>query len=183
MRLTMAPKVSPACTRRRRVRLVVVEHEAKAFDSYLSPDECDETVLVRQSDGELPFDFIQRVIGRIGIMERSACHIGKAIVLLAPRLDDQSMAARRLLARALLTPTHVAVTGPAELLLAVGGDAEAALRHGLMALVETLVGEPGSGSVPIRVRFGAAAAPSVAPIFDSGVWPRSQVELAAATPG
>ncbi len=37
-----------------RVRLVVVEDGACGFDSYVSPDECEETIVVVQCGGELP---------------------------------------------------------------------------------------------------------------------------------
>ena len=165
-----APPTQPSA----QVRLVVVEDGALSLDSHVSPDDGEETVVVVQSHGELPLKLAERVVRRIAAIERSARRIGQTIVLLAARLDEQSMAARYLLARALLA--HVGAAGPADLMLAVSGDAELALRHGLLALVETLVTEPGSRTVSIRIRFGTGRVRSVAPICESGVWPRARSE-------
>jgi hypothetical protein len=127
------------------------------FNSYLSLDECDETVVARQGDGELPAEFSRRVIGRIAAIERSARCIGHAVIAVGPGVDDQWMAARHLVVRALLTHAHVSGVGAGELVLAVDSDAKVLLRHGLMALVETLIGEAESSRMAIRVRFGIGA--------------------------
>lgn len=156
MRALLATRaMRPAPGASRRVRLVAVEDGASAFNSYLSLDECDETVVARQGAGELPAEFSRRIISRIAAIERSAQCIGQAVIAVGPGTDDEWMAARQLVARALLMHAHV--SGAGELVLAVDSNAEVHVRHGLMALVEVLVGEPESSRTPIRVRFGVSA--------------------------
>jgi hypothetical protein len=135
------------------VSLVAVEDGASAFNSHLSLDECDECVVVRQMVGEPPAEFCDRISRRIAAFERSARRIGHAVIAVGPHSDDQWMAARYLVAHALLVHAHGSGAG-SDLVIAVDGDAEVQLRHRLMALVEVLVGEPESSRTPIRVRFG-----------------------------
>lgn len=173
----MLPRsIPPQRSSIRRVRLIVVEDGARAIDSYLSPEECEETVVVHQSDGELPVELARRIVGRIGTLERSGRGIGRAVVLMASRNDDQSMAARHLLARALIIHAHVAPAGAGELIFAVGDGADVDLRYELMALVEALIGEPGGSPMPIRLRFGTPGESSGPAIRKSGSLPRSRPE-------
>ncbi len=123
----------------------------------MSPNASSDTMVTRQSSEETPAEFAARVIRRIASIERSGQGVATAVILLAPRLDPQVMAARELLARALFAHAEVAPTGSSELVLAVGGHATPALRHQLLALVETLVGEPEARSTRIRIRFDASA--------------------------
>lgn len=137
----------------RRLRLVVVEDGAEGLGPYLSPDASADTMVLHQSTEEPAAELAVRVIQRIASIERSGQGVAKAVVLLGPRLDQQAMAARQLLARALLVHAQVAAMGSGELVLVVGSQADPALRHHLMALVEALVGEPEAGSMAIRIRF------------------------------
>jgi hypothetical protein len=158
------------------VRLIVVEDGAEAVSPYLSPEECEETVVVHQSDGELPVGLARRTVSRIGTLERSGRAIGRAVVLIASRNDDQSMAARHLLARALLIHAHEAPAGSGELILAAGGGADVDLRNELMALVGTLMGDPGHSAVPIRLRFGTPSDPSGPAVRKGGFLSRSRLK-------
>lgn len=152
----------------RRVCLVAVEDGASAFNSYLPLDDCDETVVARQDEGELPAEFSRRIISRIAVIERSARCIEQAVIAVGPSVDDQWMAARHLVARALLTHAHVSGAGASELVFAVHGDADVHLRHELMALVEILVGEPESSRTAIRVRFGPGNAGAALAVVIAG---------------
>jgi hypothetical protein len=173
----MPPRITlPQRSYTRRVRLIVVEGGARAIDSHLLPEECEETVVVYQSKGELPVELALRSVRRIGMLERSGRGIGRAVVLMAARHDDQSMAARHLLARALLIHVHIALAGAGELIFAVGGGADVDLRYELVGLVEALIGEPGCSSVPIRLRFAAPSESSGPAIHRRGSLSRSRRE-------
>lgn len=172
----MLPRTAPPRRSEvRRVRLVVVEDGAPAVDSHLSPVPCDETVVVHQLDGELPVDLARRVVRRIGALERSGRGVARAAILMACRSDSQVMAARHLLARALVAHAHAALAGATEFILAVDGGGDADLRQELMALAEVLVG--GSGShVAIRVCFGPPDECSETPVPKSGFFTRPSPE-------
>jgi hypothetical protein len=138
----------------RRVRLIALEHGASEVDCRVCPDQREETVVIHQCDGELPGVFSGRIISRIGVFERSARSIDQAVIAVGDRFDDQAMAARHVLARALLTHVRSSLAGAAELVLAVDGDAGPALRHQLWTLAEALVADASGSRVPIRLRFG-----------------------------
>lgn len=78
------------------------------------------------------------------------------------------MAARQLLARALLVHAQVAAIGSSELVLIVGTQGGPPLRHQLMALVEVLVGEPEAGSMAIRIRLDSAIPLEAAKVHSFG---------------
>ena len=130
-------------------RLIVVEDGAWGLDSSLSVDASDETVVVAQGAGEDPVELPFRVMGRIALIERAGRSIERAVVVMAPKLEPQSQAARALIARTL--HAHMRARGPGELVLAAHG-VQAELRLELLTLVETLLSEHES-SVIIRLRF------------------------------
>lgn len=147
-------RLGPAAqVRGRRLRLVVVEDNAEGLGPYLSANASEDTMVIRQSSEESPAELAVRAIRRIASIERSGQGVAKAVVLLAPRVDQQAMAARQLIARALLVHARIVPGGSSELVLAVGSRTDPALRHRLMALVEALVGEPEACSMAIRIRF------------------------------
>ena len=86
----------------RRVRLVVAEEGAEGLAPYVSPNASSDAMVTRQSSEETPAEFAVRVIRKITSIETSGHGVAAAVILLAPRLDPQAMAARELLARALL---------------------------------------------------------------------------------
>lgn len=135
------------------MRVVVVEDGAEGLGPYLSPNASEDTMVLHQSSEESPAELAVRTIRRIASIERSGQGVARAVILLGPRLDQQAMAARQLLARALLVHAQVVALGSSELVLTVGSQADPALRHQLMALVEALVGEPEACSMAIRLRF------------------------------
>ncbi len=161
----VSPGSRPAA---RVVRLVIVEADAEESGALAWPDGDggDHTVVVRQAQGESAVGLAGRAIARLAAIERSGGAVHGALLLLSHRGDDQSMAVRQLIARAVLV--HVSVLGieSAQMVLAVGGSAAAALRPALLSLVDGLVSTPGSCAVPIRVHFGP-------PARTSGVRPRS----------
>jgi hypothetical protein len=148
--------MAPAEADARALRLVVIEEGVRAIASRVLPDGGDETVVVRQDDGEASARWAQRVIGRIAAFERSGRRIAQCLVLLAARLDRQSMASRELVLRALLQRS--AATGPSSIVLVADADgAGAEQRHELLTLIETLTSEAKGGSTSILVRFASAA--------------------------
>jgi hypothetical protein len=155
------------------MRLVVVENGVRDIDRHVLPDDCDETVVIRQFDGELPVDLVRRSIRRIAAIEQSRRRITRAVVLVAPNADKQSMAARSLLARAILTHAHPSFAGATEFTFFVDADVEPDLRHELLGLVEAIIGLQASRAAPIRLRFGEPSEDSTLTVRKSGFWPRS----------
>jgi hypothetical protein len=133
----------------RAVRLVSVEARSCAFDA-VSPDGGDETVVVAQSAGEAALTLALRTVEHIVAIERSGHAIAPAIIVLSPSLDSQVLAARGLIARAMLN--HMAERRSGELLLVARGI-EAAARDALLSLVETLLDEYSNRGVTIRLQF------------------------------
>jgi hypothetical protein len=155
------------------VRLVIVEAGARLTDLALDGAGDADTVVVQQAALERAAELAARVISRLAVIERAGSAVQRAVILVAPGPDAQSIEARHLLARALLTHAHVSKVESAELVLSAGRDADGPLRDQILALVELLVGAPESSSVPIRIQFGSPAEPARQPRRESGVFARS----------
>jgi hypothetical protein len=145
------------------VRLVAVEDGAHGFESRVAPDGGDETVVVTQWSGEPPESLIGRVAARIVALERSGKKVDRAILLIGQKRNPHTIAARRLVARALLSHLHSS-SGTELVLDAVGAPAN--VRHELLSEVESLIEESERPSVPIRLQFRHERAPS----GDSGIY-------------
>ena len=146
------------------VRLVVVESGADVRDFDTLDPGADGVHIIKQGSDEAPVELAARAIERLAGIERSERRLEQAFLLVSKQFDEQSAAARELLARALLT--HAAVAGAAELVLALRADADSNLRSSVLSLVEMLMGEQGAAAMPIKIRFGgqSLAAPSAPPI-------------------
>lgn len=156
----------------RRVRLLIVEEGAQCQGTYLSPGECDEVIVLRQSEGESSMDLFVRATLRVADLERTGKQLAVALIAMSPLLDPQRTAVRRMLGLTILH--HVQAVGKdSELVLAVDGAAEPELRRDLIAMVESLVAHPGSRHAPIRLRFTAPAELSEDPPLESGIHPCS----------
>jgi hypothetical protein len=132
------------------VRLITVEEGAHGFESRVAPDGGEETVVVTQWTGEPPSSLIIRVAARIVAIERSGKKVDRAVLLVGQQRDQRTIAARREVARALLS--HLDASSGAELVLdAVGVPAD--FRHELLSEVEALLEELEQPSVPIRLQF------------------------------
>jgi len=140
----------------RRTRLVLLEGGLTGFDAHAPPDESEQTVVIAQGSAEGPRAVAERAVRRIEALQHSGQRIGLAVLVLAPYFDAATTAARLSFGRALIT--HSAVSSGSELLLS-GADGEvcASYQRSLLALVDALMNEPGSASLPIRVQFGGAA--------------------------
>jgi hypothetical protein len=143
-------------------RMIVVEHGALALDAFTRADGSEETTLVAEGVGDPPLDLPFRVVGRLALIERGRVPVSRALLFVAPRLDTESVAARELTARTLLS--HMGAAGGGELVL-VGDGADVDLRHSLLALVETLVLDHEKIPVVMRLQFRTA------PARPSGVYP------------
>lgn len=154
------------------VRLVLVEEGADPIDVHTVTGDGDETLVLGQGRGECATDFTYRVIQKLSALEQVGRRVGVAVLRVAPRVDPQTMAARNLLARALLT--HSAVAGPTELVFGAGARIGKGLRLRLLALVEELIQESVTGSTTLRIQFdepGRSEPPhsgvmAVAPVAD-----------------
>jgi hypothetical protein len=107
-------------------------------------------VVIGQADTEAPGELALRGIHRIASIESGGERIRRALVLIAPRIDEQSMAARDLLARAVLTHGS---RGPLELVFEACSEWEIPLRAWLLALAGKLMADPRALLTPIVLRF------------------------------
>ena len=133
-----------------RAQIVVIEEGALTGALPSRPAEFDETVVVAQTFGETALQLAQRAIHRIAMLHRTGAHVVQVSIFLAPNADQQTMAARRLLGSAVLASANSARR---QCELVFGVRDEQGLRQQLWELVELLVTEPGSATVPIRLRF------------------------------
>jgi hypothetical protein len=134
--------------------MIVVEHGALALDSLVRSDGSEETTLVAESAGDKALDLPFRVVERLAFLERSELPVCRTLLLVAPRLDAESVSARELVARTLLS--HMASAGGGELVLVADG-AEVDLRQSLLALVEKLAMD--HEKIPVIMRLQLRAAP------------------------
>lgn len=150
------------------VRLVVVESGADVRDFDTLDPGADGVHIIKQGSDEAPVELAARAIERLASIERSDRRLEQSVLLVSKYFDEQSAAARELLARALLT--HASVAGAAELMLALRADADPSLRSSVLTLVETLMGEQGAAAMPIKIRFGGQglSVPGVASVRSPG---------------
>lgn len=152
------------------MRLVIVEQGADCPGPYISPGDCDETVVLRQHDGESPIGLFLRTSARISSLESAGNQVGWAVIAMAPVLEPRVVAARRMLASVILSHVHAAGE-ESELILAVDQNAALELRRDVMGLVEVLVAHPGSRYTSIRLRFAAPEEGVEPPARKSGIHP------------
>lgn len=150
------------------VRLVVVENGADVRDFDTLDPGADGVHIIKQGSEEAPIELASRAIERLANIERTGIRLEQTLLLVSGQFDEQSAAARELLARALLT--HASVAGAAELVLALRADADPNLRSSVLSLVEMLMGEQGAAAMPIKIRFGGQGlvAPSVTQVRSRG---------------
>jgi len=135
----------------RRARLIVVEDGTTGFETHVSPDGAEQTVVVAQGGGERPAEFAHRTVRRILVLEQSHRSIERTILLLAPRFDQEATAARLLLARALMTHSAATNDGASDLVLSAPMSRGPEFGRGILSLIDVLIGEPGSCSLPVSV--------------------------------
>ena len=129
---------------------VVVEDGAHELGSRVAPDGGDETVVVAQWRGETPASLIARVAARVVALERSGKKVRQAVLLVGAHQNDQALAGRLQIARALLSRL-LSSNGNELVLDAIG--APAAVRHELLSEVEALLDEFERPNVAIRLQF------------------------------
>jgi hypothetical protein len=149
-RLSVRSLVRPAHADPRRSTLVVVEAGA-AVTGLLIESACGrEGLTVRQAADEPPADLLVRIFARAALLERSGKPLARVLFAVAACGDAQATAARRTIARALLT--RLSASGSGELLF-WAALAEPESRHELLALIEGLLIAPGTSGASVRVRF------------------------------
>ncbi len=134
-----------------RAQIVVLEEGALTGALQTRPADLDQTAVVAQNRGETALQLSERAIHRLAMVQRSGAELVQVLIFLAPVLDEQTMAARRLLGSAVLAHANSA-RRPCELVF-VGRREDRDLSRQLWTLVELLVTEPGSVNVSIRLRF------------------------------
>jgi hypothetical protein len=113
----------------------------------------EQTLALAQRDGEAAAEFAGRVIRRIRALERSGQSVEQTLLLLGPRFEADSTAARLLIARALVTHSATAPTMAAELVLSSTGGDRGELQRWLPGLVDVLLAESESGRMAIAVQL------------------------------
>lgn len=144
----------------RPVRFVVVESLEFARPPDLAPDEANHTVLLPRGPAEPLEAFSLRATQKVLALERDRQTIRLMLVLLTPRFDARAGAARLMLVRALMAQAAAQPEQLTELVLSADDDGDPKVQPGLMALVDLMLREPNSWSLPIQVKFGAAREPN-----------------------
>lgn len=142
----------------RPVRFVVIETRTFARPPQLAPDEANHTVLLPRGATEPLEAFSLRATQKVLALERDQQTIRLMLMLLTPRFDARAGAARLMLVRALMTQAAAQPHQPTQLVLCSEGDGDPKVQSELMALVDLMLREPNSWSLPIHVKFGAARA-------------------------
>lgn len=141
----------PAQSKAENTHLVVVESGGAGSASRMAPGE--GAVFVAQSGSESPLTFAHKVLGQIAGFERRRHAITPATLIVAGSAEPHQLAARALIARALLS--HMAAHGAGDLIVQAT-DAEPEARDELLALVERLLEEHPESGVAIRLQFRPA---------------------------
>lgn len=148
VRLPSPPRAAPG---RYKTQIVVLEEGALNGALPARPAQLDETDVVAQSRGETLRELADRTIHRIVMLERSDAEVAQVSVFLGSDFGQSTMAARHMVGSAVLAYANSA-RRKCELVF-VGRWEDRELRAQLWELVESLVTEPGSANVPIRLRF------------------------------
>jgi len=143
----------------RPVRFVVIETRTFARPPELAPDEANHTVLLPRGPAEPLEAFSLRATQKVLALERDHQTIRLMLVLLTPRFDARAGAARLMLVRALMAQATAQPEQLTELVLCSDDDGDPRVQSELMALVDLILREPNSWSLPIHVKFGAAGEP------------------------
>jgi hypothetical protein len=140
----------------RPVRFVVIETRTFARPPELAPDEANHTVLLPRGPAEPLEAFSLRATQKVLALERDRQTIRLMLVLLTPRFDARAAAARLMLVRALMAQAAAQPEQPTELVLSTDDDGDPKVQSELMALVDLMLREPNSWSLPIQIKFRAA---------------------------
>lgn len=157
-------------------RLVVVEDGARVADAIPGGD-WEETVVIAERASAEALGLADQVVARLGQLERERKLLQTAELIVASRHDGATAAARRVVARALISGLTAAGSGE---LVVVAEDADSLGRDALLDLVSRLLSEIRSDAVTIRVQFRRPTAP---PAPKSGVRLRKPEQGSAAPQG
>jgi hypothetical protein len=133
-----------------RRRVIVTERSADGVQAALEDSAFDETVLVAEAPADSGTDLLLRLAAHIASSERRSRAFSSASFVLGRGADAQTLAAREVVARTLLT--HLETASGGELVL-VAPAASAAERDDLLLLVERLLADLETRAVSIRLQF------------------------------
>ena len=134
------------------LKLVVVEEGTHPSAPTLwSADEATELMVVVEGESEPPLDFALSTMRRIATLERSGRRVREVVILVSGQHDGQALAARCLLARAVLT--HQMQEGQGELTFDAQPETDTEAQHELLSLAGVLMTDLGHSQISIRVRF------------------------------
>lgn len=154
-------------SKRRRIQLLIEESAAHSKLVRLVPNDCDETIVVREREGESPLELLVRATLRIADLERDGSEVGHAIIALTPLSDPGRTAVRRLLGWSILN--HLQALGDESVLvLAVASQAPGTANEDAIALAEVLRQHAGSCHASVRLFISSGKEPSEPPA-QSGV--------------
>jgi len=161
------------------VRLLIAEKGAEVQGTHAFAGDCDEVVVVRQFEAELPIALFLRVLARISGLLYSGRRVAKAVLVMAPLLEPALSEARRMLGLTILS--HVQSVGEeSELVLAIDANASADVRREITELVASWVAHPGTRHARIRVCFSPAPRSAEPPRCASGACLPQSVRTRAA---
>lgn len=152
------------------MQLLIVESGAGSLRCDIAGAGFDEVIVLGQCEGESAVELLLRASARLSSLERTGRQVARAVIIIAPLLDPQFAAARRLMGLAILSHVLVAAQD-SELVLSVDESATPELRADVIALVESLVAHPGSRYAPIRVRFAPSPSAAEPAARESGIHP------------
>jgi len=137
------------------VRLLIAEEGASVAHRRTSGNNGhSELAIFVPAGSDSPSRLALRTLRHIADIERSGQRISRAVITAGARSDGQVLAARSLVARALIA--HQTAVGCGELVLVTRADAGSRAQHELLALAGTLTSELGTSRISIRVLIDCA---------------------------
>jgi hypothetical protein len=144
------------------IRFFVVESGATMpAGSVPCVSDTSELSIFVLADADPPNRLALRVLRHIAAIERSGQRIVSATIVTGVQRGAQSLAARCLIARALVA--HQAGAGSGELVFSAGTDDAPREQEELLAMAGALTGERGADRVSIRVVIDDSVDPDSAP--------------------
>jgi hypothetical protein len=137
-------------------QLFIVEAGCHSGGPSGSAAGCDGVLTLLQQCGEQRHDFSRRVAERIRRLKAPGCRIDRAVFALGSASSSDSLAARVMIARALVLALRE--HGGTELELIGPNRCSDALRHEMLAIVDALRPALVGSALNVHVKFGQPAA-------------------------
>lgn len=130
------------------VKLLIAERDS-VLGGRRRAGGADELCVFVPSGSGSPGDLALRTLRHIAAVERSGQRIVRAVIGAGPRSCGQVLAARTLMARAVIA--HQCSVGAGELIFTCTAGPGSRVQHELLALAGTLTSELGTSRIAVRV--------------------------------